>query len=242
MGTSIDVVVDGKSGRAPRRFEIARMYNLGSATRKAETAKAHQDEVAKVGIHIAFDVPAPRIYPIGTHALTTGTSVEAQTDRSSGEVEIVVLVADQVYVGVGSDQTDRALETISIPWSKQVTANVLAPVLWPLDEMRDRWDDCVLRSWVDGRHYQEVSTSAFLHPDDMLKVLRERVTGLPARDFILFGGTIVSLDKELGFGKSWTIELDDPRGGRSIRHTYAVHNLFDEIAERYRVPVRNPTR
>ena len=242
MGIKVDVSIDSKSGRTPRTFEIARMYNLGSATRNAETARAHQEEVAKIGIHIAYDVPAPRIYPIATHALTTGTSIEAQTDRSSGEVEIVILVAEQVYVGVGSDQTDRALETVSIPWSKQVTANVLAPVLWPLEEMRERWDECVLRSSVDGRKYQEVGTAAFLHPDDMLRVLRERVTKLPRRDFIVFGGTIVSLDKELGFGKTWTVELDDPKGGRKIRHSYEIHNLFDEIGEGFRVPIRNPVR
>ncbi len=242
MAAKVEVIVESKSGRAPRTFDVARMYNLGSATRKAETARAHQEEVAKVGIHIAYDVPAPRIYPIATHALTTGATIEAQGDRSSGEVEIVILVADQVYVGVGSDQTDRALETVSIPWSKQVTANVLAPVLWPLDDMRERWDDCVLRSWVDGKKYQEVSTSAFLHPDDMLKVLRERVAKLPPRDFIVFGGTIVSLDKELGFGKSWTVELDDPKGGRKLRHSYDIHNLFDEIKDGFRVPIRNPQR
>ena len=47
----------------------------------------------------------------------------------------------------------------------------LAPVLWPFEAIRARWDDCVLRSWVDGRRYQEVSVAAFLHPDDVLATL-----------------------------------------------------------------------
>jgi hypothetical protein len=242
MANRIDITIESRAGREPRSFTVKRMYNFGSATRAPETARAHQEEVAKVGIHIAFDIPAPRIYPIGTHALTTGHEVEAQGDRSSGEVEIAILVADQVYVGVGSDHTDRALETVSIPWSKQVTPNVLAPVMWPLEEMRARWDACVLRSWVGGRKYQEVGTSAFLHPDDMLRVLRERVSGLPERDFMVFGGTIVSLDKELGFGPSWSFELEDPEGGRAIRHAYEIANLFDGIRDGFRVPVRNPVR
>ena len=33
---------------------LKRMYNLGSATRDPNTAVAHQQEVAKSGIHIAF--------------------------------------------------------------------------------------------------------------------------------------------------------------------------------------------
>jgi len=229
-------VDDGRTQRAAE-FAIARMYNLGSATRKAETAVAHQEEVAKEGIRIALDVPAPRIYPIATHSLTTGTEVEAQCTHSSGEIEIVLLLAEQLYVGVGSDHTDRALEKTSIPWSKQVTPNVLAPVLWPFEAMRARWDDCVMRSWVDGRLYQDVPVAAFLHPDDVLRIVRERVPGMPKRDVMIFCGTIVSLDKALGFGKRWEIEMEDPGAKRRIRHGYDVVNLFDAVDSKFRVPI-----
>jgi 4-hydroxyphenylacetate 3-monooxygenase len=238
----IAVDVDDGQQRTARRFAIRRMYNLGSATRAPETAVAHQEEVAKEGINIAFSIPAPRIYPIATHALVTGDEVGVQDDHTSGEVEIAILVADQVYVGVGSDHTDRALERTSILWSKQACPNVLAPVLWPLEAMRARWDGCVLRSWVDGRAYQDVATSAFLHPDSVLAVLRDRVAQLPARDYLVFCGTIVSLDKALGFGRRWSIELEDPAGQRRIRHDYAVRNLLDEIRPQFRVPVENPQR
>lgn len=218
---------------------VERMVNLGSATRDPQTAVAHRDEVAKHGIRIATSVPAPRIYPIGSHALTTGTSVEVHTAETSGEVEIVVARDGdgRVLVGVGSDHTDRALERVSIPWSKQVCPNVLAPVLWPLEEIRDHWDDCVLRSWVDDRLYQEVSVAAFLHPDDVLAVLAERAPGLPERDVMVFCGTIVSVDKRLGFGRDWRFQLDDPSAGRRIDHAYRVVEMFDALAPDYRVPV-----
>jgi 4-hydroxyphenylacetate 3-monooxygenase len=184
-------------------------------------------------------VPAPRLYPIGTHALTTGDTVEVHTAETSGEVEIVVVrdAAGRVLVGVGSDHTDRALERTSIPWSKQACPNVLAPVLWPLDEIRDHWDDCVLRSWVDGRLYQEVSVAAFLHPDDVLRIVAERAPGLPERDLVVFCGTIVSVDKRLGFGRDWRFEIDDPTAGRAIDHHYRVVEMFEAIADGYRVPV-----
>jgi Protein of unknown function (DUF2848) len=239
--TTIDIQIDDNGRLRDLRVPIKRMYNFGSATRKAETAVPHQQEVAKEGIHIAFNVPAPRIYPIAPHALTTGDAVFVHDDHTSGEVEIAILVADQVYVGVASDHTDRDLERVSIPWSKQACPNVLAPVLWPLASVRARWDDCILRSRVDGRPYQEVSAAAFMHPDDVLRTLHERVAVVPERDYLVLCGTIVSLDKALGFGKAWEFEIENPAAGR-IAHRYAVNNMFDEIREGHRVPVRNPTR
>ena len=163
--------------------------------------------------------------------------MQVQCGQTSGEVEIVLYVADQLYVGVGSDHTDRALEKTSIPWSKQVCANVLAPTLWPFEDVRGHWDDCVLRSTVDGDLYQNVSVATFLHPDDILAVLRDRVSGLPERDYLVFCGTYVSIDKALKFGESWSFELEDPTSDRRIAHSYRVTNLFDGIAESYRVPL-----
>ena len=81
-------------------LQISRMYNFGSATRDPRSAVAHQEEVAKSGIHIAVDVPAPRIYPIGLHALDTSDAVFVQSTQTSGEVEIVIYVSDKIYIGV----------------------------------------------------------------------------------------------------------------------------------------------
>jgi hypothetical protein len=224
----------------PETFTIRRMYNFGSATRDPDTAVAHQQEVAKSGIHIAFDVPAPRIYPIALHALTTDDEVYVQTDRTSGEVEIIVHVADQIYVGVGSDHTDRAMETVSIPGSKQACANHLAPVFWPYEAIRDQWDNCVMRSWVDGRLYQEVGVNAFLAPEDLINVLRARVNGVPERDFTVFSGTIVSVDKALGFGTNWRYEMSSPDSGQSIGAEYKVVDILAEVRPEFRVPFFNP--
>lgn len=230
--------LDGTSSTADLR--IARMYNFGSATRDPQTAVAHQEEVAKSGINIAFDVPAPRIYPIALHALTSDDEIYVQSDRTSGEVEIVIHVGDTLSVGVGSDHTDRALETVSIPGSKQACANHLAPVFWPYDEIRDTWDDCVLRSWVDGRLYQEVGVSAFLKPEDIVALLRERVSDVPERDFLIFCGTIVSVDKALGFGTEWRYQLDAPGADRRIESTYTVVDILGEVRSQFRVPFFNP--
>jgi hypothetical protein len=234
---SFEATVVTKSGSVSQRFPVKRMYNLGSATREASVAAHHQEEVARAGVTIALHVPAPRIYPIDAFALTTEEAIGVHGPRSSGEVEIVLVMTDRLYVGVGSDHTDRDLERGSIAWSKQVNPNILAPTLWVYDEIAAHWDDCVMRSRVDGRLYQDVGVNAFLSPMDILKILKERVPGLPARDFVVFCSTIVALDKELGFGQRWQFEMEDPVLGRKISHSYQVEQLLDEIAEPYRVPV-----
>ncbi|WP_439495631.1 DUF2848 family protein [Bosea sp. (in: a-proteobacteria)] len=231
---AVDLVEAGRVRRA--QLALKRCYNLGSATRKAETALAHQEEVKQIGIAIAFDIPAPRIYPLGAEIVTTASSITVQGEETSGEVEIVIVVTDDIYVGVGSDHTDRALERTSIVWSKQACANVLAPRLWRWSDVKDRWDGFSMRSWVDGRLYQECLTEAFLSPEAMLAVLKERVIDLPERDFCVFGGTIVALDKTIGFGRRWEIEMAQP-GGEAIRHGYDVVNLMDEIRPDFRVPL-----
>ena len=243
MSRTVAVTIAAPDGTTrPESFAIRRLYNFGSATRDPETAVAHQQEVAKSGIHIAFDVPAPRIYPIALQAITSDDEVFVQNDRTSGEVEIVIHVADRLYVGVGSDHTDRALETVSICGSKQACANHLAPVFWPYDEIRDTWDDCILRSWVDGRLYQEVGVNAFLRPEDIVALLRERVDNVPERDFMIFCGTIVSVDKALGFGSDWEYRLDPPGGDGGIGGRYRVVDILAEVKPEFRVPFFNPRR
>lgn len=237
----ITIRIEAAPGPREARLPIAAMYNLGSATRRAEAARPHQEDAAQSGIVIAHDIPPPRIYPIGTHALVTGDRVEVFGGLSAGEVEIVVLSAEgRVFVGVGSDHTDRHVEQTSILWSKQIYPNVLAPVLWPLEEMRDRWDSCVLRSRVDGRPYQEVRAGEFLPPREMLRIVRERSAFVPQGNILVFGSTILSLSQDLGFGKRWEVELEDPGGGRSIRHAYDVVDLTARMRPEFRVPIINP--
>lgn len=238
MPYSFAAAVESADGATEvRTFELTRMYNLGSATRDAGVAVHHQEEVAAVGVKIAFDIPAPRIYPIAPYALTTTDVVQVHGERTSGEVEIVLVVADgEVFVGVGSDHTDRDLERVSIVYSKQTCPNVLAPRLWRLSDVADHWDDCILESWVDDKPYQRTPTGTFLSPKDLLETLRERANP-PESNFVLYAGTIVALDGQLAYGSKWSFRLHDPVLGREISHTYRLESLMAEMVDGYRVPL-----
>lgn len=236
MGTQLTMEIVGTTGNTTRALHAQRIYNLGSAVRDAEEARAHQEEVADIGVRIAFDVPAPRIYPVPPWTLVTDVDVPVLTEETSGEVEIVLWVADELYVGVGSDHTDRALEAVSIPWSKQACPNVIAPQLWRWADVADHWDVCQLACDVDGQPYQRMGVNIFLHPDDILRTVRERID-VPDRDFVVYCGTYVSVEKRLQYGKVWDIRLEDPHLGRTLTHTYRVSSIRTEIHEPYRVPL-----
>jgi hypothetical protein len=85
-----------------------------------------------------------------------------------------------------------------------------------------------------------VRAGEFLPPREMLRIVRERSAFVPKGNILVFGGTIVSLAKELGYGKRWEIELEDPVGHRRIRHGYDVVDLLARMKPEFRVPIINP--
>lgn len=224
-----------------RDITIGRTYNLGSATRDAEEAVHHQEEVARSGVRIAFDIPAPRIYPIAPWAITTATAVGVQGHRTSGEVEIVIVVDSdgEMLVGVGSDHTDRDIERMSIVWSKQACPNVLAPTLWRWRDVRDHWDDCLLWCDLDEEAYQRCGVAIFRDPEELVRIVRERADA-PPTGLVIFSGTYVSVTGELAFGEMWSFGMDDPVLDRHIAHAYRVEHLLDEIHDGFRVPLQVP--
>lgn len=215
-------------------LDLARAYNLGFTIRDEEKMRRHLEECHRVGVPIPVVTRPPLVMPISTWAVLTDDVITVQRDRTSGEVEIATVVdADGViYVGVGSDHTDRALECIDIPWSKQVAPNVIAPTLWRWDEVSDHWDDVLMESWVvDGgvrMKYQEANVSEFWTPVEMLQGVRDSVVDSGGAIAFL-SGTVVSIEETLRFAEEWTIRLIDPVLDRIIEHTYRVEVLAREV-------------
>jgi len=215
-------------------LDLVRAYNLGFTIRDEEKMRRHLEECHRVGVPIPVVTRPPLVMPISTWAVLTDDVITVQRDRTSGEVEIATVVdADGViYVGVGSDHTDRALECIDIPWSKQVAPNVIAPTLWRWDEVSDHWDDVLMESWVvDGgvrMKYQEANVSEFWTPVEMLQGVRDSVVDSGGAIAFL-SGTVVSIEETLRFAEEWTIRLIDPVLDRIIEHTYRVEVLAREV-------------
>ncbi len=213
---------------APVQFEYSRMYNAGYVGRNQEEVRRHVQELAAGGIPAPSSTPA--LYAVGCNCLCSGDEVEVYGDETSGEAEYVLLVESRksVYVGLGSDHTDRFLEKTDIPRSKQICPNVIAQKVWPLEEVVGHWDELVLRSYVikDGVEiiYQEGTLDAIFSPDQLLEFVSDR-TGTDTDKSIVFSGTLSLKTGDFVCGEGFRAELTDPRLDRRLTLSYSVKTL-----------------
>jgi Protein of unknown function (DUF2848) len=164
---------------------------------------------------------APVFYRISASRLTTSDVIES-TQASSGEVEAVLLRHDRrLWVGVGSDHTDRDVETYGVAISKQLCDKPIARALWVYDEVAEHWDQLTLRSWIDDAVlYQEGSLDGIMHPDELLPLAQP-----PLDDGVLmFCGTFAAIGG-IRAGSPFRYELSDPVLRRTIEGRYAMRPL-----------------
>ena len=145
-------------------------------------------------------------------------------------VEFVLYsLSDGMWVGLGSDHTDRKAETINVTLSKQMCAKPVGPALWRYDEVKPHWEKLVLRSFVsDGgtrRLYQEGPVSNMRSPEELIKLY----TGgdkLPVGT-AMFCGTF-AVHGGFSYGGTFEMEMEDPILGRKLTHSYKTVSLPDE--------------
>ena len=210
---------------ASRRVEIAHLVIAGWTGRDTASVEKHIAELEAIGVKRPRAVPV--FYRVAASLLTSAREVEVVGEHSSGEAEFVLVGAPEaLYVGVGSDHTDRKVETYGVTVSKQMCPKPLAPELWPFAELESHWDRLVLRSHVTrgGKRtlYQEGEVTQMLAPRDLLA--RLSASGKLAPGTAMFCGTL-PVRGEIGGGERFEIELLDPVKGRSLRHEYAVREL-----------------
>jgi hypothetical protein len=211
----------------PRRVLMA-----GYTGRDQAAVQRHIDELREHGVPAPTRVPI--LFPATVDRLTMADEIEVLGDQTSGEAEFVLIYhGGRVYVAAGSDQTDRELEKTSITFAKQVCPNVLSRQVWPYADVRDRWDAIVLRARTRGREgeagperrYQEGTLAEMLRPEDLERLVGERVGG-ELEGTVIYSGTIpIRDDGGFAFGGAFTAELEDPATGRILRCAYRVREV-----------------
>src|SRR5256885_9695 len=99
--------------------EIDHLIIAGWAGRDAAAIEHHIEELAALGIPRPSTTPV--YYRIAAATLTQAERFVVLGPDSSGEVEpVIVSLADGLWIGVGSDHTDRKAETVGIALSKQL--------------------------------------------------------------------------------------------------------------------------
>ncbi len=223
---SIELRVDGE----PRLFEVASLVIAGWTGRDKAAVEHHIAELAAIGVKRPRT--APCFYRLGASLLTTARELDVVGNDSSGEAEFVLISApDGIYVGVGSDHTDRKVEAYGVTVSKQMCPKAIGQELWRLADLEDHWDRLTLRSHVTRNNkrlvYQEGPVSGMLSPRELLARFPDSPGRLP-EGTAMFCGTL-AVQGEIGGGERFEIELHDPVKDRSLKHDYTVRSL--EIAD-----------
>ena len=217
--------IDAQDTTTPLTLPIDQAVIAGWTGRDPVARDKHIAELEAIGI--ARPASTPIYYRVAACRLTNADRIEVSGCDSSGEVEFVLIGwQGRIFVGLGSDHTDRKVESYSVTVSKQMCDKPISPVLWELEDVIGHWDQMILRSWAwfDGQRtlYQEGSLDAMLPVKDLL----ERGFGTPMLPdgCAMFGGTFAARG---GIRPSvrFEYELEDPVLKRTIRHAYDVVTL-----------------
>ena len=229
---------DGSAAMA-REVGIDDAIVAGWTGRDAAAVEKHIKELEALGVK--RPAATPIFYRVSALRLTTATEIEAVGAKSGGEVEVVLLQhGGRLWVGAGSDHTDREVETYGVTVSKQMCDKPVAPVFWAFDDVAPHWDRLLLRAHViesgERKIYQEGSVAAMLAPLALIGrcALAAGTAGVPSafpdgkaelpENTMMFCGTLAARGG-VRPTERFEFEIEDPVLRRSIAHGYSVRIL-----------------
>jgi Protein of unknown function (DUF2848) len=221
----LPLVLHGKDGPMQRDIRVDRLVIAGWTGRDKAALEKHIAELEAVGVKRPATTPI--FYRASAARLTTDDSVEALGTASSGEVEFVLLRHEaKLWVGAGSDHTDREVETYGVSVSKQMCDKPVAPDFWSFDDVAAHWDRLTLRAHIVEKGlrslYQEGSVAAMLDPASLIAQFAGK-SGLD-EGTLMYCGTL-GASGGIRPAEIFEFELDDPVLKRKLQHRYRVQNL-----------------
>lgn len=213
-GEPFDIVVD-------------ELVIAGWAGRDSAAVEHHISELEALGVPRPSSVPL--FYRVSADLLTTAERIQVVGAESSGEAEAVLLAsADELFVAIGSDHTDRAVETYSVAVSKQMCAKPMSPTVWRFADVAGHWDQLVLRAHIEtdeGRLlYQEEAVASLLTAAAVMEGYPGAPGGRLGPGQAMLCGTVAT---KMGIrpARRFEMALEDPVLGRTLSHAYDVETL-----------------
>lgn len=215
-----------KAGANPFTVTVADLVIAGWSGRDPDAMEHHIRELEALGVPRPKETPT--FYRVSAARLTTAPTIQCLGGDSSGEAETVLFAqAGRLFVGLGSDHTDRTVETYGIAVSKQVCDKPVADTVWPFEEVADHWDRLELHSRLTVGDaapvvYQEGAVAGLLAPPDLIA----RLTGGPTLPdgTAMMGGTLPAIGG-VRPGRRFEASLIDPVLNRRIDLAYAIETL-----------------
>jgi hypothetical protein len=200
---------------------ITGLVIAGWTGRDLQAVQHHIDELAALGV--APPSQLPLFYRVSTSLLAQSPEIEVLGPATSGEVEpLLVKLEGRLFLGLGSDHTDRDLETVSVAASKQACPKPVANRLWHVNDTEQHLDQLILRCEIeeDGqwKTYQEGPLAAIRRLGDLAK-LADFADGQA-----MLCGTLGAIGG-VRPACSYRMSLTDPVLDRAIQLSYRVRPL-----------------
>jgi hypothetical protein len=225
-GITLSFNLTTKTGTTVRQLAIDKAIIAGWTGRDVVAMEKHIKELEEIGVPRPASTPI--YYRVGATRINCADSIQAAGRESSGEVEFVLVKIDgKLWIGAGSDHTDRKVETYNITVSKQMCDKPMAATLWPWEEVADHWDEIILRAYaiIDGKRelYQEGKVAAMRPPLELIEGY-QRGQGSFDDGSVMFGGTLAAKGG-IRPAERFEFELVDEKLGRKISHGYGIEPL-----------------
>jgi hypothetical protein len=221
----LSLTLQDKSSTRTGEVAIGRAVVAGWTGRDPAAVEKHIRELEALGVKRPATTPI--FYRVAAARLTTGDTIEAVGESSGGEVEFVLLQHQgRLWVGTGSDHTDREVEKYGVTVSKQMCDKPVAPRFWAYEDVAPHWDRLMLRAHVveGGKRalYQEGAVTAMMDPSAL--IARHVGSGRLPEGTLMFGGTLAA-HGGVRPTSEFAFEIEDPVLGRKIAHAYRVRTL-----------------
>ena len=211
---------------APNAFDFVprNLVVAGWTGRDRVALEHHVRELEAFGVKRPSSMPV--YYRVAAGRVTQDASIQVLGPDTSGEVEPVLFsMRDGLWLGVGSDHTDRKMETLSVAMSKQVCPKLVGNTLWDCREIAAHWDQLILRSWIieEGATkrvlYQEGSMAMITAPESLIA----GYAGANALEIgtVMFCGTFPALGG-IRPAKRFIMEIEDPVLERKLGYAYDI--------------------
>ena len=216
------VLPDGSA----KQVRIDDLVIAGWTGRDVEALEKHIVELEELGVPRPSSVPC--FYRVGAENFTNREELQFLGDTSSGEVEFILIGTDEgMLIGVGSDHTDREVETYSVPVSKQMCVKPVSKDVWRYDDVKDHFDDLLLRAWAtengEKKLYQDGGVTAMRPPEELIGLYLPGQTALPA-GMAMYCGTLAAIGG-IRPADRFDVEIEDPVRGTKISYGYNVNTL-----------------
>lgn len=204
-------------------FTFRQACLFGWVGRNQEEVRAHAAELAAHGIRGPKNIP--EYFLMTSDVITHSPEIVVVGDRTCGEVEIFFFRKNgQIYVGVGSEHTDRELEGYNMIKSKAICQKPMSKEVWLYEDIKDHWDEIQLTSWQINEQgerilYQDEPLGTILPLEDLLERAEKLYPNLD--DVIIWSGTISALNG-LVYGSTFSGEMNDKVLGRKLTFTYDI--------------------